>query len=881
MRRHVAAPSARSTAGQSGPSISSKATRSVVLPLRLFGLTFVAAVLLSAFASSAFASRAYVSQLTEANSTAFGNPYALAVDGSNNLWVSDKSTSAISKFDSSGGYLAQNDGTTWNGSSYNEGIAYGTAADKLYVADSNADDFWLLNADASYSGTTFKDGFESGCCYLRDAVNNSGTSTDGDLYVSSSQNGIIRLDGSGAAASFSASASYISANQLTGTPAHAFGDVHGVAVNGSGNVYALDVTNSEVNEFDSTGTFVRAFTGSFVSISAVAVDPTNGDVLIGDSGQGVVHEFDSSGAFIDDTDGSGTPGGSFSPQGLAVDSNGTLYVADGSHPVVNVMGASGPPPVTHDLTVNCTGTGSGSVASVNCGATAPKTENSTVTLTATPAAHSTFTGWTVDGDTNACPGTGTCDVPIGTTDHTVEANFDPIPQHDLTVNCTGTGSGSVSPVDCNVTQSEDENGTVTLTATPAAHSTFTGWTVNGDTNTCSGTGTCDVLIGTTDHTVEANFDPIPQHTLTASVVGSGSVTSSPAGINCNGDCTEDYDEDTAVTLTATPAANQHFVGWSGDCSGTGTCDLTMDGDHSATATFAIDTHAVNVSKAGAGSGTVTSDVGAIDCGATCSDNYDHGTVVTLTAAAASGSTFAGWSGAGCSGTGTCVVTVTAVKNVTATFNVTVVPPTTHTLTVSKSGSGSVTSSPAGINCGADCSEAYNEGTAVTLTATAAAGSHFVGWSGACTGTGACHVTMSAAKSVTATFATNPPPPPTCATDPSLCTPGVLGLASTIAKVTGGKAAVQLSCTGETACTGAVTLTAKVKVRKGKKKVTKTITIGKATIDIAAGGSETVSIKLNSTAKKLLKKQNLKATLTGPGLKHTIVLKAPHKKKHKK
>ena len=867
MRRHVAAPSARSTAGQSGPSISSKATRSVALPLRLFGLTFVAAVLLSVFASSAFAARTYVSQLTEANGTAFGNPYALAVDSSDNLWVSDKNTSKISKFDSSGGYLAQNDGTTWNGSPYNEGIAYGTAADKLYVADSNADDFWLLNADATYSGTTFKDGFESGCCYLRDAVDNSGGATDGDLYVSSSQNGIIRLDGGGAAASFSASQSYITANQITGTPDHAFGDVHGVAVDGSGNVYALDVSHSEVDEFDSTGTFVRAFTGSFVSLSAVAIDPTTGNVLIGDSGQGVVHEFDSSGAFIDDTDGSGTPGGSFSPQGLAVDSNGRLYVADGAHPVVDVMSSSGPPPVTHDLTVNCTGTGSGSVAPVDCGVTAPKNENSTVTLTATAAAHSTFTGWTVDGDTNACPGTGTCDVPIGTTDHTVVANFDPIPQHDLTVNCTGTGSGSVSPVDCGVTQSEDENGIVTLTATANSGSTFTGWSGAG----CSGTGTCDVTMDA-DHTVVANFDPIPQHTLTASVVGSGTVTSSPAGINCGVDCTQDYDENTVVTLTATPAANQHFVSWSGDCTGTGACQVTMDTAKSVTATFAIDTHAVNVTKAGAGSGTVTSDVGAIDCGATCSDTYDHGTVVTLTAAAASGSTFAGWSGAGCSGTGTCVVTVSAVRNVTATFAI-----ATHTLTVSKSGSGTVTSSPAGINCGADCSQAYNEGTAVTLTATAAAGSHFVGWSGACTGTGACHVTMSAAKSVTATFATNPVG--TCATDPSLCTPGVLGLGATIAKVTGGKAAVQLSCTGETACTGTVTLTAKVKVRKGKKKVTKTMTIGKATIDIAAGGSETVNIKLNSTAKKLLKKHSLKATLTGPGLKHTIVLKAP--KKHKK
>jgi Divergent InlB B-repeat domain len=65
------------------------------------------------------------------------------------------------------------------------------------------------------------------------------------------------------------------------------------------------------------------------------------------------------------------------------------------------------------------------------------------------------------------------------------------------------------------------------------------------------------------------------------------------------------------------------------------------------------------------------------------------------------------------------------------------------------GSGSVTSSPSGINCGATCSASFAAGTMVTLTATAAAGSTFTGWSGACTGT--CTVTMSADQAVTATF----------------------------------------------------------------------------------------------------------------------------------
>jgi hypothetical protein len=75
-------------------------------------------------------------------------------------------------------------------------------------------------------------------------------------------------------------------------------------------------------------------------------------------------------------------------------------------------------------------------------------------------------------------------------------------------------------------------------------------------------------------------------------------------------------------------------------------------------------YALSVSKAGTGSGTVAG--GPINCGAACSANIDSGTAVTLIAAAASGSTFAGWSGA-CTGTGTCAVTMTADRAVTATF----------------------------------------------------------------------------------------------------------------------------------------------------------------------------------------------------------------------
>jgi Divergent InlB B-repeat domain len=76
---------------------------------------------------------------------------------------------------------------------------------------------------------------------------------------------------------------------------------------------------------------------------------------------------------------------------------------------------------------------------------------------------------------------------------------------------------------------------------------------------------------------------------------------------------------------------------------------------------------LSVVRAGGGSGSVTSSPVGITCGASCSASFTSGTPVTLTASPAAGSTFAGWSGGGCSGTGTCTVTLTAATSVTATF----------------------------------------------------------------------------------------------------------------------------------------------------------------------------------------------------------------------
>lgn len=134
------------------------------------------------------------------------------------------------------------------------------------------------------------------------------------------------------------------------------------------------------------------------------------------------------------------------------------------------------------------------------------------------------------------------------------------------------------------------------------------------------------------------------------------------------------------------------------------------------------THTLSVSRDGNGTGAVTSDPAGINCGSDCSEDYPVGTTITLTAAAAPGSAFTGWSGA-CAGAGTCTVTMDQARAVTAAFSA--ASTVNHTLTVELSGigTGTVTSSPAGIFCSnipggfTDCAASFAAGTRVVLTAT--------------------------------------------------------------------------------------------------------------------------------------------------------------------
>ena len=174
------------------------------------------------------------------------------------------------------------------------------------------------------------------------------------------------------------------------------------------------------------------------------------------------------------------------------------------------------------------------------------------------------------------------------------------------------------------------------------------------------------------------------------------------------------------------------------------------GNNTATGATSVTAALLDLAIDGAGAGTVTSAPAGLNCTASCGASFASNAVVALNAAASAGSVFAGWSGA-CTGTGACVVTMDRARAVTATF---VTSANSHAVAVMPTGSGTgrIDSVPSGIGCGVACAASFAGGSTVTLTASTGVDAVFVGWTGACSGNGACTLAMSGPQAVGAEFA---------------------------------------------------------------------------------------------------------------------------------
>lgn len=158
-----------------------------------------------------------------------------------------------------------------------------------------------------------------------------------------------------------------------------------------------------------------------------------------------------------------------------------------------------------------------------------------------------------------------------------------------------------------------------------------------------------------------------------------------------------------------------------------------------------------VIRSGTGSGTITSDPAGISCGSTCSSQFTPASTVILTASPTTGSKLSGWTGCDMVNSNQCTVSMATSRSVTASFDL--LPTYQLSVTVSGGSLSAVTSNPAGINCasGSSCSASFTDQTPVTLIPVTSNGESFSGWSGDCSGTANCNLTMDSAKSATATF----------------------------------------------------------------------------------------------------------------------------------
>ncbi|MCL4863839.1 MAG: DUF1349 domain-containing protein, partial [Caldilineaceae bacterium] len=328
-----------------------------------------------------------------------------------------------------------------------------------------------------------------------------------------------------------------------------------------------------------------------------------------------------------------------------------------------------------------------------------------VTLTASAAKGWVFTGWSGAVMSEEAAITLTLDA-----DTNLTATFTAI--RKLTVETQGQGQVTVEPTPAFYLDGDE----VTLTATAEAGWVFAGWggDVTGEEATI--TVTLDA-----DKSVTATF--LELHTLTTEAVGQGTVVVSPDQA--------DYVHGTAVTLTAVAEAGWAFVGWGGDLSGDanpGT--LTMDADKSVTATFAP-LYPLTVTVVGEG--------GAVERTPDQAE-YVAGAQVTLTATAAPGWRFTGWSGDAQGSEASVIVTMDSAKAVTATF-----VEEEYALTLTPQGQGTLTADPV--------QPFYRYGDEVTLTATPTQGWFFMGWGGDATGsTNPLTIVIDGDKSVTAQFA---------------------------------------------------------------------------------------------------------------------------------
>jgi len=331
--------------------------------------------------------------------------------------------------------------------------------------------------------------------------------------------------------------------------------------------------------------------------------------------------------------------------------------------------------------------------------------NSSVTLTAVPQTGYHFLNFSGDLSSTANPSTVTM-----SSNKTIAANFVP-----------NTYTLTVPGANCTVIKTPNQalysHGTsVTLTVVPNPGYNFVGF--SGD---ASGSTNPITIIMDTNKSITPNCQ-IGTYTLATSG-SNGIITKVPDQAS--------YTYNSMVTLTAQPNDGYHFVNFSGDLTGsTSPGTITINSNKNVGANFAINTYTLNLVSPNC---TVTKTPDK--------STYNHGEAVTLTATAAGGYNFVGWSGNFTGSVNPAVITMNGNKSITANCQI-----NTYSLTVNATG-GAVNKSPD--------QAGFAPGSTVTLTAVPQEGYHFVSFSGDLNSTtNPATVTIDTNKTIIANFAIN-------------------------------------------------------------------------------------------------------------------------------
>jgi PKD repeat protein len=453
----------------------------------------------------------------------FGKPNAVAVDGNGNAYVVDRKEDAVKVYNPDGSFNSSFGGTGNGDGQFNSpvAIAIDEVAGEIVVSDMPA--------------------------------------TQGMFGASSG----VRIQ----------------VFDVNGTFKRSFGEYgtiegltrpFGVEVDSEGRIYVSDALYQAVQVFDSTGTYL----GVLYSEENPMVTPLditfdlNDRLYIASLVTGTVEVYQVGDLFPDITvtpasfDFGEIETGSSTAVIFTVENNGTADLA---------IDAVNPPLEPFSITSDAC-SGQSLVPTGNC----------TIEITFAPTDAATFAGnFTIQSNdpdeaslSVSLTGTGVVNTSLPVADFSASPTNGPAP---LTVTFTNNSSGVNLPLsyawdfeDDGIIDSSDENpfhvydeGTysVTLTVTDSS----------GVTSTL--TRTNYITVSTASYTLRVNIG------------GNGSVVSSPSGITCPGDCSEEYASGAGVVLTATAEENWSFSGWSGACSGTGSCVVTMDSDLEVTATF--------------------------------------------------------------------------------------------------------------------------------------------------------------------------------------------------------------------------------------------------------------------------------------------------------